>query len=98
MHDNMVNLRWMPWSKRSTSADVLFKLLQSTFPKWISCPAPDKLYSSFQTQGGIFLELQLRNQTGLEYGISELKLLVERMNTIQISTTIRPGEAINPEK
>ncbi|KAF3023342.1 hypothetical protein E8E15_007618 [Penicillium rubens] len=33
--------------------------------------------------------LQLRNQTGLEYGISELKLLVERMNTIQISTTIR---------
>jgi hypothetical protein len=29
------------------------------------------------------------NQTGLEYGISELKLLVERMNTIQISTTIR---------
>ncbi|KAJ5472932.1 hypothetical protein N7530_006933 [Penicillium desertorum] len=33
--------------------------------------------------------LQLRNQTGLEDGISELKLLVERMNTIHISTTIR---------
>ncbi|CAG7989484.1 unnamed protein product [Penicillium nalgiovense] len=33
--------------------------------------------------------LQLRNQTGLEDGISEIKLLVERMNTIHISTTIR---------
>ncbi|CAG8899011.1 unnamed protein product [Penicillium egyptiacum] len=33
--------------------------------------------------------LQLRNQTGLEDGISELKLLVERINTIHISTTIR---------
>ncbi|OQE24172.1 hypothetical protein PENFLA_c010G02274 [Penicillium flavigenum] len=33
--------------------------------------------------------LQLRNQTGLEDGISELRILVERMNTIHISTTIR---------
>lgn len=33
--------------------------------------------------------LQLRNQTGLEDGISELKILVERTNTIHISATIR---------
>ncbi|KAJ5422098.1 NACHT nucleoside triphosphatase [Penicillium cf. griseofulvum] len=33
--------------------------------------------------------LQLRNQTGLEDGISELKILVQQTNTFQISATIR---------
>ncbi|KAF4771904.1 hypothetical protein HAV15_004523 [Penicillium sp. str.  len=33
--------------------------------------------------------LQVRNQTGLEDGISELKILVERTNTMHISETIR---------
>lgn len=33
--------------------------------------------------------LQVRNQTGLEDGISELKILVERTNTMHISATIR---------
>ncbi|KAJ5520152.1 NACHT nucleoside triphosphatase [Penicillium fimorum] len=33
--------------------------------------------------------LQIRNQTGLEDGISELKILVQQTNTIQISATIR---------
>ncbi|KUM62205.1 hypothetical protein ACN42_g4924 [Penicillium freii] len=33
--------------------------------------------------------LQVRNQTGLEDGISELKVLVERTNTMHISATIR---------
>ncbi|KAJ5922188.1 hypothetical protein N7516_009891 [Penicillium verrucosum] len=33
--------------------------------------------------------LQVRNQTGLEDGISELKIIVERTNTMHISATIR---------
>jgi hypothetical protein len=33
--------------------------------------------------------LQLRNNTGLEDGISELKILVQQTNTFQISSTIR---------
>ncbi|KAJ5372564.1 NACHT nucleoside triphosphatase [Penicillium concentricum] len=33
--------------------------------------------------------LQLRNQTGLEDGISELKIIVQQTNTIQISAMIR---------